>query len=279
MGTLIFSCTQVFYQPDRYLYVPPEKIKLNYKNIYYSSLDNTRLHAWYFPSRKGDNKNKAKNLIVLFHGNAQNLSSHYLNISWMTDFGFDVFVWDYRGYGLSQGEAESEGIYKDAIATLDYTTKLFLEKKYKNFYIIGQSLGGSIILKTLSDYPLRWPITTLVIDSSFSSYRNIAKEKLSSFWPTFLFSPLTPLLISDKYSSFDELGNIKTPALVIHSKNDKVIPYSFGLEIYNKIGSSDKKLWVVEKAPHIGILGHHQESNKGIFIEYLKELSHKKGKK
>jgi alpha-beta hydrolase superfamily lysophospholipase len=262
----------LFYQPDHYLYAPPEKLNLKYENIYFESLDKVRLHAWFFPAQKLKKLNHEKNLILLFHGNAQNLSSHYLSVSWMTQYGFDVLVWDYRGYGLSQGEPESEGIYKDAQAALNLATKKFKEGNYKNFFVLGQSLGGNILLNALTDFPDRWPISVVTIDSSFGSYQSMAKDRLQTFWLTYPFSFLSPLLISDEYAPLKKLDRVKLPALVMHSDQDKVVPSHFGREIYKFLGSPHKKYWTIQKAPHIGTLGNGDPKTEEKYLQYLKEL-------
>lgn len=271
-----FSCTHLFYQPDHFLYAPPEKLNLKYENIYFESLDKVRLHAWFFPAQKLKDKKHPKNLILLFHGNAQNLSSHYLSVSWMTQYGFDVLVWDYRGYGLSQGEPESEGIYLDAQAALNLGTQKFKEGGYQNFFVLGQSLGGNILLKALTDFPNRWPISVVTIDSSFASYQNMAKDRLQTFWLTYPFSFLSPLLISDEFAPLKDLKKVSLPALVMHSDHDKVVPVYFGKEIYENLGSPQKKYWSIQNAPHIGTLGNGDKLVEEKYLTFLKNLSQEK---
>lgn len=264
------SCTHLFFQPDRFLYAPPEKLNLKYENIFFESPDQVRLHAWFFPSPV---KTKEKKLILLFHGNAQNLSSHYLSVSWMIQYGFDVLVWDYRGYGLSQGEPENKGVYLDSLTALDYATEKFKKDQYKKFFAIGQSLGGNILLKAISDFPNRWPIDMLTIDSSFASYQSMAKDRLQTVWFFYPFSYLSPLLVSDNYAPLKNLSNVKTPVLVMHSEHDKVVPSKFGKEIFNSLGSSKKEYWKIENAHHIGTLGNGKKETEEKFLKYLDQLS------
>ena len=252
---LFSSCTSLFYQPDHYLHFPPEKLKLLYENRIFSSSDGTRLHSWFFPRQKERKKlkSKPKGLVVLFHGNAQNLSSHYVSVVWLTQYGYDVWAWDYRGYGLSQGEPESEGIYQDSLAALSYAHALQEKEGYPQLITVGQSLGGNILMRALKDDPKANEISLVVIDSSFLSYKEIAKTTAKNFWFLYPFSFITPLLISEEYSPENLIGDYNHRAIVLHSKKDEVIPYSFGEKIYQRWGGP-KKFWLSEKYGHIEAL-------------------------
>ena len=210
--------------------------------------------------------------MILFHGNAQNLSSHYLAVSWMVRHHYDVWVWDYRGYGLSQGEAQSAGIYKDSLKALAYGHKLISERRIKDkkqrFILIGQSLGGNILMRALEDSPYREDTNLLVIDSSFLSYKELARDKLASVWLFWPLQHLAYLLITDKYAPQDHLQRIQIPTLVIHGKKDHVIPFSYGKEIYDSLSTPKKWFWAIEEGRHISTLG----SGKGGYDEKLIKL-------
>lgn len=262
------SCTHLFFQPDNFLYAPPEKLNLQYKNILFDSKDGTRLHSWFLPAQKMNGK---KGLVVLFHGNAQNLSSHYLSVSWMVQYGYDVWVWDYRGYGLSQGEASSKGIAEDAKAALAFMEKLHSKKPYEKLILVGQSLGGNILTKALSDYPQQEKIDALVLDSTFLSYTEMAKNRLQSVWFFYPFSFLSSLLISDEYSAMGHIDKIKIPTLVIHGKKDPVVPFFFGEEIFSKL-QTKKLMWAREEGRHIDTLGNSKGEMKEEFLSFIQKL-------
>ncbi len=256
LAGILSSCTNVFYQPDHYLHFPPEHLNLVYENRVFSSQDGTRLHSWFFPRQNEGKKKgqKARGLVVLFHGNAENLSSHYVSVIWLVKHGYDVWVWDYRGYGLSQGEARLEGVYQDSLAALKYAHKLRDQEKYPQLVTVGQSLGGNILMRALKDDPRAREISLVVIDSSFLSYKKIAKSSLRRVWFLYPFSFIAPLLVTDDYSPEKFIKDYTTPVVVVHSKKDDVIPYSFGEEIYQQWGGP-KKLWLSEKGNHIQLLG------------------------
>lgn len=231
------------------------------------SPDGTRLHSWYFPADQ-----KSKGIAVLFHGNAQNLSAHYLALSWMVRHHYDVWVWDYRGYGLSQGEAESSGVYEDSLEALSYLHKLITQRrerdKSQKLILVGQSLGGNILMKALEDSPYQSDANFLVLDSTFLSYKELARDKLASVWFFWPIQHLSYVLISDEFSPREKLSAIKIPTLVIHGQKDEVIPFSYGEEVFNLLETSKKWFWNIEEGRHISTLG----SGKGGYEEKLIKL-------
>ncbi len=269
---LMSSCTHLFFQPSRYLYSRPEDLNLEYENRMIESKDGTRLHSWYFPAQ---GKNPSKGLAVLFHGNAQNLSAHYLALSWMVRHRYDVWVWDYRGYGLSQGEAQSAGVYEDTLAALSFVHELIEEKrkrdKEQKLILVGQSLGGNLLMKALEDSPYQKDADFLVLDSTFLSYKELARDKLASVWFLWPIQHLSYVLISDGYSPQDNLAKIQIPTLVIHGEKDHVIPFHYGREVYESLKTPKKWFWEVKEGTHISTLG----SGKGGYEEKLVKLIEK----
>ncbi len=231
------------------------------------SSDGTRLHSWLFRA-----DGESRGLAVLFHGNAQNLSAHYLSLSWMVRHGFDVWVWDYRGYGLSQGEAGSSGVYEDTLAALEYVNDLITERRKKDdkqkLILVGQSLGGNLLMKALEDSKYRDDANLLVLDSTFLSYKELARDKLASVWFLWPIQYLSYALISDEFSPEDHLDRITIPTLVIHGKKDEVIPFSYGKQVYDSLSTSKKWFWEIEEGKHISTLG----SGKGGYEEKLVKL-------
>ena len=273
ISTLVLSsCTHLFFQPDHYLYAPPEKLNLEYENIIFESKDKTRLHSWFFKGHVEKGKSP-KGLVVLFHGNAQNLSSHYLAVSWLVRYQYDVWVWDYRGYGLSQGIAESKGVYEDSLAALSFAGELYKKKDYDKLLLIGQSLGGNILMRAVSEHEISKRADLLVVDSTFLSYEEMASDRLQSVWFLYPFSILTGLLVSDEYSAYEHVTKIKMPTLVIHGKLDSVVPFKFGKEVFDTLQTSPKEFWQVEEGRHIGTLGNGKKETEEKFLEFISKLA------
>ena len=135
---LFTSCSHLLYQPDRILYLDPKSLNLAPKEIFLESEPGVRLFAWYFETRQPN----SKGTIIRFHGNAQNMSSHYLSLTWLIEKGYNLFTFDYRGYGRSEGEPDQEGTYKDALAALNLAWELHKKQSGEKFIVYGQSLDG-----------------------------------------------------------------------------------------------------------------------------------------
>src|SRR4051812_3784255 len=96
------GCSSLLYQPSREQIYEPTKLGLEQpEDRFFPSTDGTLLHAWYFRS---DPKKQPKALIAFFHGNGENLSTHFASLAWILPFGYDFMIFDYRGYGRSQGD-------------------------------------------------------------------------------------------------------------------------------------------------------------------------------
>jgi alpha-beta hydrolase superfamily lysophospholipase len=265
----LVSCSNVFYQPSRVLYADPKKFVNEVDVVWFKSNDGTKLNAWWMPSTKI----KPKGTIVFFHGNAENLSSHFLNLAWITHEGYNLFIFDYRGYGASEGSPNPSGIYEDSFAALDKGFELHQKFSPKEKFIVyGQSLGGVIALRALADWRFSNDIDLLVQDSTFMSYKDLAFDKLNSFWLTFLISPLAFVLISDKFSSDQVIDKIKIPMLVISGDKDYIIPLKFTKEIYKNSKSKKKWFWQIENGIHGDVFAYHDFKYRKKFLELLNNL-------
>ncbi|MBF0206000.1 MAG: alpha/beta hydrolase [Oligoflexia bacterium] len=287
---MITSCSSFFYYPSRAIIFDPQKLGFEYKDIYFESpsaigeevshrikiplASKVTLHGWLFPQKKNS---EYKGLLVFFHGNAQNITSHFISLAWLVEHGYDVFIFDYRGYGASGGKPDQVGLYYDGIAALEYALKL--TRQSSPIVVYAQSLGGIVAMRSLVDFPQQEKISLVVLESTFSSYQEVAFDKLKSSWITFLLSPLAFILISDKMASKPYLKQFNRPTLVIHGNADPVVPYKFGEEIYSLLGSNSgqnehKWWWPVEGGAHsdffwINNSKERAESNRKRFVDFL----------
>lgn len=264
---LLGSCSGVFYQPDQVLYSDPTLFHQEFENIYFQSRDSTRLHGWYFPQ---ETKDKRKGIVLFFHGNAQNISGHYVILSWLTKHGYDLFIFDYRGYGLSEGSPHQKGVYLDGLAALDFVEKKL--KPHEQLVVYSQSLGGAIAAKVVADYEKKERIDLLVFDSTFPSYRKVAFSKIENN-VFIVLTPLLPLLISDEYSPWEDYPDFKMPVLVVHGKQDQVVPHKFGEMIFERLKSKESWFWSLEEGGHIDGFFIEDKKYRKKFIDLLQKLS------
>lgn len=261
------SCSSLFYWPTSALYSDPWQEDIPYENIFFESEDGTLLHSWLL---KHKGQEKSKGLITFFHGNAQNLTSHAPILAWLTYHGYDVFIFDYRGYGLSEGSPSPSRIELDARAALAYSTKLLERRGAPRWILYGQSLGGAILAKAIANSSLQARADLLILDSTFASYYDLAREKLADAPILYPFYPLLPFLIPDKYDSRPHLKNIHLPTLVIHGDADPIIPESHARDIYDNL-KTQKWLWIVPNSRHIECFFVNGGELKQRFISFLEE--------
>lgn len=262
------GCGKYFYYPDKHFYYPPDKNGYSPDDVWFKSGDGNDLHGWFF---RAAGKQPAKGTIVQFHGNSQNISSHYASLVWLTKHGYNLFTFDYRGFGDSPGKPNAEGLYKDGMAALDKAWQLHKKNKAAKFIVYGQSLGGNVALRSFADFSHRKETDLLVMDSTFVSFEDMVQEKMANIWITWPFSWLGPLFVSDKYASEPVIAEIKTPILIIHDKHDSVVEYQNGEKLY-ELATAKKDFWTFEKGRHTGVFYLDTPENRKRFLEYLARL-------
>lgn len=255
------ACTNVFFQPQQIQYLTPDKIGLSYEDVYFSSADGVKLHGWWLPA-----KGKAKGTVLFFHGNAENISTHIGSVYWLPAQQYNVFLPDYRGYGLSQGSPSLAGAQDDINSALGYLLKR-TDIDSERVVVLAQSLGGAMALYNVAHSPYRNKIKALIVESAFSDYRGIAREKLGSFWLTWPLQWPLSLTIDNDYSPLPVVSKISPiPLLIIHGDRDQVVPLSHGQALF-ATAAQPKEMWVVEGGGHIEAFRHKKYQVQ--LIEYL----------
>ena len=264
------QCMGVFYQPNSRIYTNPKRFKISVQDIYFRSTDKKMLHAWLL---KSDSKS-LRGTVAHFHGNAQNISSHFLSTKWLVKEGYNVFIFDYRGYGQSdQTQPTPAGIRKDAHAALDYVRQMPLELRGAHLIVYGQSLGGIIASDALLHYKYPQKFKTLILESTFGSYQKIAVDKLSDFFLTWPFQWLGYLLVSDQYSPLEHLAHLEVKnKLVVHGSRDRIVPKKYGELIYANL-NQNKQFWLVKGARHINCFSSSQKHMREKLIAYLGKVA------
>lgn len=252
MRTVLFSavmlltgCTNVFLQPDRVLRYLPERTQGRWEDVHFKSADGTQLLGLWFSSHQ----TPSKGVIVHFHGNGENMTSHYLFVYWMAAEGYDVFTFDYSGYGGSAGGKSLSGAIEDGVAALR-AARGRAGGSRERLIVVGQSLGGAIALAAL-DRDGGEGVRGVVLDSTFASYRRIARLKLAGFWLTWPFQyPLSALLISDRWAPERLIARRKpVPLLMLHAVGDPVVPYSEGRRLF-ELAPGPKEFWKLDGKGH-----------------------------
>jgi fermentation-respiration switch protein FrsA (DUF1100 family) len=201
-----FEHSQIFH-PTRRHRAKPEQIDWPYEEVFLG--DKPKIHGWFFPAR-ADSPRKHLAFLVC-HGNAGNMSDRLGLTEILLQTGVSVFLFDYRGYGLSTGRPNEEGTYRDAqIAHAWLATKGITGK---NIIAFGESLGGAIA----TELALREPLGGLVLQSTFTCMPDLGCE-------VFRWLPVRAIC-SVHYNTVGKLPRVKIPVLVIHSRPDALIGY------------------------------------------------------
>ncbi len=199
--------------PGRTLTMTPTDAGLDYEDVSIQTSDGITLHGWYVPGR-------SDRVLLFFHGNAGNISHRLDSIRQFHTLGLSVLIIDYRGYGQSGGGITEAGIYRDAEAAWLYLTQT-LDVADNDIVVFGRSLGASVAARLAADErPL-----ALVVESSFTSVPDIAQE-LYPWLPARWLSRL-------QHATRDYVRDVRCPVLVIHSRDDEIIPFHHGEAIYD----------------------------------------------
>ncbi|MCH7506280.1 MAG: alpha/beta hydrolase [Proteobacteria bacterium] len=230
--------------PGRALTASPRDIGLKYEDVYLTTLDDEHLHGWYVPATI------SRGVIVFFHGNAGNISHRLDSIGIFHQLGLDTLIIDYRGYGQSTGKTTEQGTYLDAQAAWSY---LVDERGIAadQIIIFGRSLGGAVGAWLGAQHTP----AAVIIESSFSSGVDMAR-RLYPFLPVRMITRL-------RYPVAEYASHLDCPVLVVHSRDDEIIPFAMGQSIYAA---------VKQRKSFLELRGDH---NNGIFIsrqDYLRGL-------
>ena len=240
------GCSSLFFFPDRVTYVTPDRLNLEYRDVYMDTFDGETLHGWWLPA-----ETPAKGTVYYLHGNAQNISSHILNVAWLPQEGYNVLTIDYRGYGESTGDPDIEGGLTDVETGLRWLLQQ-PETRGQPLFILGQSLGGALGLTLASEWQQRGeqpPLNGVILDGTFSGFRGIAREKLADFWLTWPFQIPLSWTIPDDYEGASLIASISpVPVMIIHSVRDGIIPFHHGRDLYQAAG--EPKRFLQTDTPH-----------------------------
>lgn len=224
-----------FYYPDNKIYVPePSSVE----PVVFTAKDGTQLQGWFIPSSQGPTEH-AVATVIHAHGNAGNMSAHWPLVSWLPERNFNLFMFDYRGFGHSQGRPSQEGLQDDTQSAIEYVRHRS-DVDPNKLVLLGQSLGGNNILAAIG-HSDRVGIRAVILDSTFSSYSAIANQML----------PGSGFLLDDSYSADRFIASVSPiPLLIIHGQQDHVIPWEHSETLFALAGEPKQKI-IIPDGDHI----------------------------
>lgn len=176
--------------------------------------------------------------LLFFHGNAGNLYDRLGNVELLLGMGLDVLIIDYRGYGKSGGEPSEAGLYADGMAAYRFLTE---ERGVapSDLVLFGRSLGSAVAIELAT----RVPIGALIVESAFTSARDLAREHYG-FLPGMLIRSMT-----HEFDSISKVESVHVPILFVHGDRDSIVPERMGRRLFEAAPAS--KAWYgIEGAGH-----------------------------
>lgn len=208
-GLVFIFQSRLVYFPDKQLPFTPAAIGLSYDDIRFMTADNLELNGWYIFN------DYPIGTLLFCHGNAGNIGHRLASIKIFHDLGLNVFIFDYRGYGKSEGSINESGSSLDARAAWDFLTQT-RHIPPGQIVLFGRSLGSAVA----AELGRSVSAAGIILESSFRSIPDLGQQ-LYPFLPVKLLSRV-------KYPTSDYLQQVGIPKLFIHSRNDEIIPFSHG---------------------------------------------------
>jgi fermentation-respiration switch protein FrsA (DUF1100 family) len=205
--------TRLIYYPSRDYFATPADVGLAYEDLTLKTRDGVSIAAWFV------SRDDAKATILFCHGNAGNLSNRLHAIKLLHEMEYNVLIFDYRGFGRSEGRPGEKGTYLDADAAWEYLIETRAERP-ERVVVFGRSLGGAVAIELAR----RHRPAALVVESTFTRM-NVIAGRHYPFLPT-------KLLLLHRYDSINKVPAITCPKLFLHGADDRLIPLADARRLY-----------------------------------------------
>ncbi|WP_058533891.1 alpha/beta hydrolase [Legionella saoudiensis] len=217
--TLIILSLLMYVFQRNLIYFPAQEVPtrqayhaMDMQELHLKTSDGIELLAWY----KAAHTNQPT--ILLLHGNAGHIGYRMFLARAFLDVGFGVLLLEYRGYGGNKGSPTEEGFYTDARTAIHFLQQQGIPSQHLVLY--GESIGTGVAVKMAEEFP----VCALVLQSPYTSLPAVARYH----YPWIFIAP------SDKYDSLSRIAKVKSPVLILHGKEDKLIPFAQGSTLFNK---------------------------------------------
>lgn len=231
MGFFGFLENFLLYHPFRTIELTPDAYGVPFEEVRFTAADGVNLHGWYVaPSGPGGP------VILWAHGNAGNISHRAENIAFIRQrLGAGVFLFDYRGYGLSGGSPGEEGLYADARAAYAWLRKKIPPER---IFLFGRSLGAPVMVKLASEGA---EARGLILESPFESLLAMGRKML----------PILPVswIVRQKFDTAALIPSVKMPVFVLHGSADEIVPFSQGQNVFS-LAPKPKRFFSILGAGH-----------------------------
>lgn len=222
---------RLIFFPDKRIEATPRDWALAYEEISFTTQDGLRLNGWWIPGTG------SPLTILWFHGNGGNISHRLDNIKLRHDvLGTNIFIFDYREYGRSEGRASEKGTYHDGDAAIRYLHSRG-DVDPAMIVFLGESLGSAVAVEMAT----RHDCAALILESPFLSIPEMAKV-------SFPFLPIGSLL-QTRYDTLSKIGQVRVPLLIVHGENDEIVPFRHGQRLF-EAAREPKAFYPIKRARH-----------------------------
>jgi fermentation-respiration switch protein FrsA (DUF1100 family) len=234
IGVRLMERSLVFQPGARAVSLPDPSLHLNERTVTFRSGDSTRLTAWIVP---GANAAPDAPWVLISHGNYGNIAygGRPQFYAWFRDLGVNLFAYDYRGFGASDGTPSEAGVYADANAAYRYLTDS-LHVPPSRIILFGHSLGTGVTIELARHAPA----AGMIVEDAYTSVADRGQEVF----------PLLPirLIAASRFASIEKVGGLRLPKLFLHARNDRTIPIDHGRKVF--AAAAEPKTFVELDAGH-----------------------------
>ena len=245
--------SRFLFSADKEVISNPAEQGLDYNEVWFDTKDEIPIHGWSIPGHAD------MPLIIFFHGNAANIS-HFVDIlRYFNEMGFSTFIFDYRGFGKSQGQViREEDLYIDGRSAIDYLRNKGWQPSQMIYY--GHSMGAAVSLQM----GLETPPAAVVLESPFTSMPDIA-------WHT---APITYALIGwwaidAEFDNFNKIGKLSVPLVIFQGCKDKIVPPKMAQRLYEH-AREPKAIYFIPNAGHSNLFQDGGEKYKNAWIDLVR---------
>jgi len=233
----------------------PDNARLKYEDVWFKASDGVQLHGWYIPAGAD------RPLALVFHGNAANITHRVPQLLYLHRLGLSLFVFDYRGFGVSKGQPlDEDDLYKDARGALDYLRNRGWTPDRMIFF--GHSMGAAVAMQIA----LETPPAGVVLEAPFTSLRDIARET----------APVTYTLfgwwsIGDRFDNLEKIQKLTRPLLIFHGDRDRIVPPEMSLRLFSR-AREPKTLRLIAGAHHSDAFQVDEETYRSTWLNFITEV-------
>lgn len=247
LAFLLGGCGRALFFPSKQVPLTPRALGLVYDDVDFASMDGTKLHGWFLHARPVGPEPPPT--VVFLHGNAGNVANHLGGAAWLPGQGFQVFLFDYRGFGLSEGKPEILSVHRDAVAAIRMVATRD-DVDADRILVVGQSIGGAIALTAVASLEGDVAVRALVIDSAPSDFRRIAREKLAAFWLTWPLQYPLAWTVPATPRPLDAAAALSGRRLLfVHGDRDGIVPPHHSFDLVSATPGAE--LLLVPGADHV----------------------------